>query len=80
MKGLDGQRLTAGDLRECLAHVPDDTPVVVVVPRHHAQPGGFWEIALTINYAGQSQPTFVFEPTAFVLGTGGRAPDVDEVV
>jgi len=70
MKGLDGQRLTAGDLRECLARVP----------RHPARPGGSWEIALTINYARQSQPSFVFEPTAFVLGTGGRAPDVDGVV
>ncbi len=38
---------------------------------------GSWEIALTISYAGQSQPSFVFEPTVFVLGTGGRAPDVD---
>lgn len=73
MKPYFGERLTVGDLRACLEHVPADTPLVVCVPRNPAE-GGMMAVALTVTYASQSSPPFVGEPGAFVIGAIHKAP------
>jgi hypothetical protein len=75
-KGFDvnGERLTVGDLRASLEDVPDETPLVVCVPRDPAA-GGLMEIALTVTYAASSTPPFVYDPGAFVIGAVHRPPD-----
>ena len=74
-KGFDvnGDRLTAGDLRASLDGVPDDTPLVVCVPRD-PQAGGPMAVALAVTYAARSAPPFVYDPGAFVIGAVRRAP------
>jgi hypothetical protein len=74
-KGLDvnGERLTVGDLRVSLEGVPDDTPLVVCVPRDPGS-GGPMAVPLTVTYAARSGPPFVHEPGAFVIGAVHRPP------
>jgi hypothetical protein len=75
MKPYFGERLTVGDLRACLEHVPADTPLVVCVPRNPAEGDSMMEVALTVTYASQSSPPFVYEPGAFVIGAVHKAPN-----
>jgi hypothetical protein len=74
-KGFDvnGERLTAGDLRVSLERVPDDIPLVVCVPRD-PEAGGPMAVALTVTYAARSVPPFVYDPGAFVIGAVHRPP------
>lgn len=39
------------------------------------QPNGIFEVALTVTYASQSSPAFVYEPGAFVIGAIHKAPE-----
>ena len=71
---VDGERLTVGDLRLSLEGVPDDTPLVVCVPRD-PQAGGPMAVALTATYAARTVTPFVYEPGAFMIGAVHRPPD-----